>query len=192
MKKRFQLVLSFLLIVISLFGKSRVVDIVNELKYAQFIGIVEIQEYYVSKNDSIISELGINYANMIQKLRLKTIVGDSIFYSTTSKSEMLIPNYSLIDYQERETYTGYWPNKGDTVLVVIDSLNNISVFGIKIDDYYRIWSPYLTGSTATFRIKEPIKPLSLDDANCYNLPLGKSCWDGCLLHIEAIRQLIGD
>ena len=142
--KKFQLIAIFFLVVLNLFGRPRFVDMANELKSSRFIGIVEIQEYYTDSYDS-----SNNNKRIIQKVKLKTIIGDSIIFATVYRNEQLEPYYKLI-YPGREELAGFWPNKDEKVLVIMDSLNNISLFGIKIDDSFRIWSPYITGSTDSF------------------------------------------
>jgi len=186
MKRRgFIVALMITFICLDLCGKPRKIIIESELKYAKYIGVVEIQEYFLDENDTNFLGNGIGI-DAIRFLKMKSIENDSIFNASTIKSKAMIPKYQLIDYSTRNTFTGYWPNIGDTLLVIIDSLYRISLFGHGGEDVYRIWSPYLTGSIATFRIEDPALPLSGEDSDCYNMPSGKYCWDGCLLKSDAI------
>lgn len=58
--------LIFLLVVSSVFSEPRIIDLKKELASANFIGMVEVQEYYTHK-DSILSDLKVDSAKHIKK-----------------------------------------------------------------------------------------------------------------------------
>ena len=184
MKTGFSMI--FLLVSLSLFSKPRIIDLVKELKNANFIGLVEIQEYYADK-DSILSDVKVDSAKYIRKIKLRAITNDSILYVTTYKSEYLYPLFGYIADHGDGTLTGTWPKQTDTVLVILDNLNNISLFGNKVNDTFLLWSPYLTESLASFRFKESTELLCYNCEDCSDIPVKrKSCRDKCLLSSKAI------
>ncbi len=169
-----------------IFSKPRIIDIAKELRSSRFIGLVEIQEYYGEK-DFILCDEKVDSLKYIHKIKLKTIISDSTFYTTTYKSEYLYPLYGYMINFGNDTYTGYWPKQKDTVLAIVDSLNNISLFGYIIDDTFLIWSPYLTESLASFRLQESTEFTCYNCEDCSDIPMGgKSCRDKCLIPLDAI------
>lgn len=169
-----------------LFSKPRIIDIARELTSSRFIGLVEIQEYYGEK-DSILCNEKEDSSKYIHKIRLKAILNDSTFYTTTYKSENLYPLYGYTADLGDDTYTGSWPKQKDTVLVIVDSLNNISLFGYIIDDTFLIWSPYLTESLASFRFQKSTEFVCHNCEDCFEIPTKRmSCRDKCLLPTKVI------
>jgi hypothetical protein len=82
--------------------------------------------------------------------------------------------------------TGFWPLKGDTVLVVVDINGYASLFAKKQNGFYRFWSPYFTGSTASFKFLPPaIKLPECDERK--TLDGMDRCWDGCLLPVDSLE-----
>jgi hypothetical protein len=67
---------------------------------------------------------------------------------------------------------GYWPAIGDTVLVVFNSENYVSLFAHIIDTtitHYKFWSPYHTSSWNTiFFANTPFKPYIPTDTKSLN------------------------
>lgn len=169
-----------------LFSKPRIIDIAKELRESRFIGLVEIQEYYGEK-DSILCDEKVDSSKYIHKIRLKAILNDSTFYTTTYKSENLYPLYGYTADLGDDTYTGSWAKQKDTVLAIVDSLNNISLFGYIIDNTFLIWSPYLTESLASFRFQKSTEFSCYNCEDCSDVPMGgKSCRDKCLIPLDAI------
>ena len=196
MKKHQFLIIVLLAMSLLSSGRPRHINVIKEIKTAKFIGFVEVQNYSFYKKATNEKQPNDNCLAMINKIQVRDIINDSTFSSVTLNEEGVIPSYKLIDY-EQLYYTGNWPNLGDTVLIIIDSSNIVSVFGVKYRNKFRIWSPYLTGSLAIFEIVEPlVEPLSLvsDDFFCgYPAPHGGHhmiCSDGCLLTTKNIKRII--
>ena len=80
--------------------------------------------------------------------------------------------------------TGYWPAKGEQVLLILDEDGAISLFAAKQGEDYRLWSPSFTGSLALFQFKAPAK--RLPDCEGVEALEGEllTCWDGCLYPID--------
>lgn len=104
-------------------------------------------------------------------------------------NEYLHPLFGYAADHGDGTLTGTWPQKSDTILVVVDDLNNISLFGNKTDDEFILWPPYLTESLASFRFEESTEPSCHNCMDCSDMPVkGKSCRDKCLLSSGAIPE----
>lgn len=79
------------------------------------------------------------------------------------------------------------PYIGDTVFIVTEG-DGISLFGKRVGNDYRLWSPLPTGSIAIFVFTEPLKGIDLRSMEKYGS--NESCWDGCLLPIHLTKSLI--
>ena len=155
-------------------AKNHSVFIHGILESALFIGHVEIVGY----NDSM----------MTYKI-IKT--GDTVSRYCGSLPEW---DKERIDLNQRRaekgldsTYmTGYWPKRGENVLLVLDSINNISLFAHLVHDKYRFWCPRPAGRLGflcRFLYVRPGQGLEKkDESKATNRKSNYySCTDGCLL-----------
>lgn len=188
MNKKSGLLMLFLTVSCNLFSAPRTVDIAKELADASFIGLVEIQEYY-DDNDMILNNFKEDSAKLIHKIKLRILPSDSIFYVSTNK-KIKYASYGYIRDPENKGYTGYWPLKGDIVLIITDSLNDVSLFGNKLGNQFLVWSPYLTGSIALFRFKAQTEFTCYDCADYFEIPppilQRMGCLDKCLFPTKSI------
>jgi hypothetical protein len=93
-------------------------------------------------------------------------------------------------YPKEENYwTENYPFIGDTVFIVINGYNRINIFGKRIGNDYRLWSPLMSGSIAIFEYERPIKKID-DDKLLNSGDSIESCRDGCLLPIAEAKTLI--
>jgi hypothetical protein len=88
-------------------------------------------------------------------------------------------------------WTENYPYIGDTVFIVVNCNDFITIFGKQVKNDYRLWSPLMTGSIAIFEFSEPLKPIDS------TMVLGtqgqtKSCWDGCLIPINLTKSLVSE
>jgi hypothetical protein len=143
--------------------KPRAVDFEKEMTTAKFIGTVIIDNYD-------------------EKGRFQF---QSTEFKDTVKSAMSSGKFDYWALEKEADWSGHSPLLKDTVLIVLDSTNKISLFAKLVGNEYRFWSPQYTVSSALFTFKSPAKRLhevalhnSEDDLF--------SCWDGCLLDKEAL------
>lgn len=75
---------------------------------------------------------------------------------------------------------GYWPAIGDTVLVVFNAQNCVTLFAEIIDTtttVYKFWSPYHTSSWNTiFFANAPFKPHKPTDTNSFSSSFSSKIW----------------
>ena len=156
---------------IGLYAKPRFVQFNKELKNAKFIGLVVVDGYNNTGN----------------------ILFHSIEYKDTTKTALAYYNgpdgYKFPD-PDTNHWTACWPFKKDTVLILIDSLNKVSLFAKKIKTDFRFWSPYYTGSVALFEFSNPATKLTTEKG-LGNYGKLDSCWDGCLLPINQLFPASG-
>lgn len=176
MKKIIVTIFLFGIIAIA-FTRPRFINLNKEIKSSNFVGLVEIMEYLVYKDNTGESD---NYKN-IKSVKMRIISNDSLILANTKKSEYILSLLLFVDYSQKYSYTGFWPNTGDTVLVVIDSLDIVSTFGVNEGEYYRIWSPYETGSSAIFDLSSDIHTLPGEGMCSLSASGTMRCWDGCLV-----------
>jgi hypothetical protein len=153
-------------VTVSSYAKPRIVQFDKELKNAKFIGLVIVEGY---DNNGNILFYSIEYTDTI-KIAFANYKGPD--------------GYKFPD-PDRNHWTGYWPFKKDTVLILIDSLYKVSLFAKKIKTNYRFWSPYYTGSIALFEFSNPSMKLTTEKGLVNSGKLN-SCWDGCLLPVNQL------
>ena len=151
------------------FCKSKLVQVESELKNATYIGYVVIQKYEDQKI----------WFNELKTTQLKSVIVTP--YADNSDTE----GFGYSD----GFMTGYWPAIGDTILIVSDSTNRISMFAKVMEGNYRFWSPFETGSIAFFTFKIPFKHLKNEKDDNPESDY-KSCSDGCLIDKNIFKELI--
>ena len=167
-KKNMRLYLKFLLLFLGLtlitdaYARPIVVSLQKELAKATYVGLVVIKGY---KGRQI---LFTPVNNPKKKLSASSVI--------KMKKEYLGRKGSF--------YSTSWPHVNDTVLIAIDSTNNVSLFAKKCDGNYRFWSP--KPFTSIFEYKSPAICLSKEKQNGSEL----RCWDGCLLPINELENYI--
>jgi hypothetical protein len=67
----------------------------------------------------------------------------------------------------------------------------IRIFGKRVKNDYRLWSPLMTGSISIFEYSAPLKSI---DSSMILGTNGKteSCWDGCLIPINLTSSLVAE
>ena len=93
------------------------------------------------------------------------------------------------NYENSESWTSYFPNVGDTVLIVVEGGEHAAVFGKQIGEFYRLWSTLYSGSIAIFNFEAPLLPISKEDI-MWNNDSSTACWDGCLFPVSQLRSLV--
>jgi hypothetical protein len=95
-------------------------------------------------------------------------------------------------YNPTDNYwTENYPHIGDTVFIVVNEHDLISIFGKRVQNDYRLWSPLMTGSIAIFDYSAPLK--SIDSSMVLgNNGKTESCWDGCLIPINLTRGIVAE
>jgi hypothetical protein len=162
-----------LLLTTTTFARPRGVLLDDELRYAKFVGTVVIDNYdgkggiYFHSTD---------YKDTISKAFGNFYGTDGLIWSNPVKTEL----------------TTCTPFKKDTVLIVIDTNNRVSLFAKILADKYRFWSPYFTGSLALFRFSYPAeildKSLEVKELGQANGKTYLACWDGCYLKKEYLKS----
>jgi hypothetical protein len=164
-----------LLFILSHYGtnqmaKPRVVSLDYELAHSTFTGLVIVNDYDSNGNIKFSS---LEFKDTTNIAFVDANFTDRNFYSN--------PKLFL---------TASLPSKGDTVLIVLDSTKDVSLFAKQTGNYYRFWSPWITGSEALFSFSPPA--IAIDKA-CESEGASKHysmCWDGCLLPINDLRSYI--
>jgi len=146
---------------------TRFINLDQELKKASLIKEIVIVSY-TSRMDSMTFQEPKGYEKVIDKVKYFYVANpDSIITYHTVKTGMV---NSTVYYDLRKPDNpndpkpkidqGYWPNPGDTVLVVFDEFGYISLFADIIkDNNYEFWSPYHNSSwNTTFYINKPFVP----------------------------------
>ena len=158
----------------SLFGRPRGVFLDDELRFAKFVGTVVIDRY---DNQGTVYFHSIEYSDTITKALGQFYGEDGFTFPNPDKNDL----------------TACSPFKKDTVLIVINSSNRVSLFARLQADKYRFWSPYMTGSIALFRFSSPAEILN-SDKEVKNLNRTNkdqtyfACWDGCFLRKEYLKM----
>jgi hypothetical protein len=95
-------------------------------------------------------------------------------------------------YKPTDNYwTENYPHIGDTVFIVVNEHDLIRIFGKRVQNDYRLWSPLMTGSIAIFDYSAPLK--SIDSSMVLgNNGKTESCWDGCLIPINLTRSIVAE
>ena len=147
---------------IATWAKPRFVDLDKELSEATLIKNVEVTGYTETTVLFVDAATG-------EKFEVKTN-GDVS---------------SQLKYDKNST--GYWPNVGEKVLVVIDTDERVSLFAARVGAHYRFWSPDVTGSIALFQFKAPAVKLPNEKGVESNPEGYESCWDGCLYPVAELK-----
>jgi hypothetical protein len=131
-------------------AKSRYVYLEKELRAASYAGEVVITGY-ATKTDSVSGKL------IIQSISCRS--KDSTFTLLPwSKTQFPVAYNLTSSMPKREVEEGYWPDIGDTVLVVTDGDNRVSLFAEIMKEEYKFWSPYSTDAwTTVFYFNAPAK-----------------------------------
>jgi hypothetical protein len=77
--------------------------------------------------------------------------------------------------------TGYWPKKGEKVLIVIDKRGPVSLFAYQQGNNYRFWSPWYPLGNVIFKFRKPA--LKLQNSKGLNDSMS---FDGCLLPMNKL------
>ncbi|MDZ7876434.1 MAG: hypothetical protein U5L45_02125 [Saprospiraceae bacterium] len=145
-------------------SKPRTLDFEKEMTTAKFIGTVIIDSY--------------DAQGLFQF--------QSIEFKDTVKSAKIDDRFDYWALDNTADWSGHSPIVKDTVLIVLDSTNKISLFAKLIGNEYRFWRPQFTVSSVLFSFKSPAK--RLHDVALHNEEDDLfSCWDGCLLDKEALN-----
>jgi len=140
--------------------KGREVFLDNELRDARFKGLVKIIDY---KNETVTFHSADNK--------------DSVKIATTRTINVRIEP-KLKDNQKPST--GYWPQVGQIIYIVIDKENSVSLFAMSDNDDYRFWNPYNLFNGTIFIFSPPTRKLKDEKTTGVIMPEG-SCMEGCLL-----------
>jgi hypothetical protein len=151
------------------FIKARLVDFEKEMISAKFIDEVIIEHYDSTGHFTF----------------------HSLVYKDTIRSASSHKWYNRFMYEAIDStheWTSCSPSIKDTVLIVLDSTYNISLFAKLIGNDYRFWDAHPSTSIAFFVFKPPVK--RLDDKRQHikvnSEESTTSCWDGCLLNRDSI------
>ena len=123
-----------------------------------------------------------------------------VYFKTTKQNDKIksaycgkkVNNGYNFPYRQEDNYwTENIPFIGDTVLIIIDANERIKVYGKKVNNDYRLWSPLMSGSIALFDFEKPLKPIEQSKL-LQNSDTNKTMtsWDGCLLPIDKLNNLI--
>ncbi len=124
----------------------------------------------------------------------------NIFFNPTDRKDTLstasvgrqIENGYYFPYKTTDNYwTENYPHIGDTVFIVVNDNDLVRIFGKRVQDNYRLWSPLMSGSISIFEYSAPLKSI---DSSMVLGTNGKteSCWDGCLLPINLTRSIVAE
>jgi hypothetical protein len=163
------LTISILFLTINVWAKPIGYNVSDLIGSARFVDEVIITGY-----DSL------DNAIKFQSLKFKDTLNDA--------SCAICKGYNYSN-PESDQWTNNMPFVGDTVLIIVNGYGTAVVFGKKVDGYYRLWSTVFSGSIAIFEFKSPILPLNKEEVLNSNGNM-TSCWDGCLVPISQLSQLI--
>lgn len=153
----------------------RGVDLRAELQSAQLVEDVEIEEY---TPEGLIFRIQDNPRKPL-----------SARYWGAGDSKW-VPDVAAALNFNQDILTGEWPPRGSKVLIVVDADNVISLFAWKQDSDYRFWSPWMTGSVASFICELPARPLAgrRPGREGFSAHPNRS-WDGCLVPVAELATL---
>jgi hypothetical protein len=163
-------------------------------KYIMTLAVVitSITGFY-AKPRSVYLDKELSSASMVEYVEITNYTDSTIEFVTldsnqvmTAKSNGAVTQGELFDKHT----TGYWPIKGDQVLIVVGPSGYVSLFATIQNDHYRFWSPGFTGSTALFHFKKPAMKLIENDGLQNINSEYQTCWDGCLLPVNELNNLI--
>lgn len=177
MRKSFQIVIVLVLLPSVIFARYRAIDVTAEIKNAKYVGEIVFSGYdsvkicksYYTKIDSITKiEYKVYFDSVwnIQQIYYKKSSGinDSVFQVNLFEPHpwiyYLAPPVSLPAPPPHPSH-GFWPRIGDTCLIVIDSLNRVSLFAMLVGDKYVFWDPYPnSGWVSIFAFSSPFEHFS--------------------------------
>lgn len=151
------LIISSLILVSSNWIYTRMVYMDKEIAGASIIEEIVIQSYS-SRTDLIIHAEPKYTTKAIDKIDYKLLSNpDSIITYQTKKTGYvnstvrfdIRPKGGFKDTTKSRLKHGYFPAVGDTVLVIMDSNKEISLFADKENKDYKFWSPYHNSSWNT-------------------------------------------
>lgn len=163
------LTISILLLTVNALARPIGYNVSDLIGSAKFVGEVVITSY-----DSL--EHTVNFKSLKYK-------------DTLNQASCAICKGFNYTNPESDQWTNNMPAVNDTVLIIVNGYGTAVVFGKKVDDYYRLWSTVISGSIAIFRFEAPILPLNNDEILDSN-GTTTSCWDGCLLPVSKLTELI--
>jgi hypothetical protein len=120
-----------------------------------------------------------------------------IFFESTQYKDTISsagcppPAKSGENYGDSLYWTGNVPSTGDTVIIVVNGYNRITIFGKRIERNYRLWSPIHGRSVSMFVFEYPVLPLDTQRVSGHAGD-STSCWDGCLVPIDQFSALRKD
>lgn len=156
-------------------AKPRIVYLDKELKNAMYIDFIKVIDY---TDSTIVFQEIENFAGYYsyewfntENFVLKAKSDTAYLTSKIQKGQLGFDKFT----------TGYMPQKGEEVLIVINKENQVSLFANLKNSVFRFWSPFFTRSTALFYFKEPALKLENKDGITDRLGEYETCWGGCLL-----------
>lgn len=100
---------------------------------------------------------------------------------------------SLIEknYMKDSDMAGFWPKKGDSVLMLVNGVGKTEVFAKKTNGKYRFWDPNsipFSNSIFVFPSSPPYYALVSCRQYLESRQEYMSCEDGCLVDISAVKE----
>ena len=144
-------------------AKPRFIRLIDELKAASIVAVVRIESY---EKDHLVC---VPSNNLNGKL--------VISYSTDKTWNPT----GLVVNDLKSVETGVWPPVGSSVVVVANGDRVVSLFAVETDGQWRFWSPWLTGSSASFECSVPSRVLQPTDGKDFE------SWEGCVITNEKLE-----
>jgi len=164
------------------FGYTRMLYMDQELKNASLIKEIIVLGY-TSRMDTLQYQEPVGIERVIDQMTYCFVdKPDSILtYSPLYSSHVNLAPYYYIASKDTSFHPiipeGYWPAINDTVLVVFNADNDVTLFAEIIDinqNHYKFWSPYITSSWNTiFFASSPFTPYKPSTARSH----GSKFWD---------------
>jgi len=141
-------------------------------------------------------------AKLVEVVIIKYYNADTVFYAKMqSPQQIQFAKLKRIskEYRKFAHGTGCLPNVNDTVVIVVNYSNVVSLFAVLENECYRFWYPYFPFNAVFFHFHSPAMkipgnksemefwtvlmdiPISEDDKN-------NSCEDGCLLPKQYLKS----
>jgi hypothetical protein len=161
------IIVSFLLINASITApKMRLVHFEYEMNKAKFISQVVIENYDT------------NGVFKFRSLEFKDTLNSAKSYCIFNRFRYEAVGISTV-------WVGCNPRINDTVLIVVDSVNTISLFAKLIGNDYRFWDPHASTSGSKFVFEPPVK--RLHETHYHYNDSYTECDDGCLLNKDSVN-----
>jgi len=172
---RFKILTICLLSQFTSFGKPIRIVVADLLGSAKFVDEVVVKKY---------DGKGKIY---FQSLKYKDTIDNA------SCGRLITDGWNFPYKKEDNNWTENQPFIGDTVLVVIDGYDRIKVYGKRVNNDFRLWSPLMSGSLAYFDFENPIKPIEKNKLlNNSDTSKWMACWDGCLIPVDKLDILVAN